>query len=238
LENRNVDRNLPGKGEPFRLSAEERRQLRQGVDFDALERLLTALPPEERPRIIDAFRASVAPPPDFAGPMWIREKPAFLDPALQRLLDAVYASVPRPRDESGPPLPQLWRDHVRRPFTLAAVPVLDAPGEVVAQVHRRAPAAGGDAVVLAEAIAFGERPDPVDVLAAAIDRLIGLRSSGQEDSSHGGGVSVGTGVPPPALPHRTRRALKLCLLSLANEPTRDVPGVGIARAVEVHLRKP
>jgi hypothetical protein len=71
----------------FSLSAEERAQVRQGFDVDALERLLAAVEPGARPIILAGFQY----PKERGQSGGVMT--AIGDPALQPLLDEVWAPM-------------------------------------------------------------------------------------------------------------------------------------------------
>lgn len=73
----------------FRLTAEERADVRDGFDVDALERLLAAVEPDARPTILDTFRRPS--PEDLQAGRLSTPATRMGDPALQPLLDEVWA---------------------------------------------------------------------------------------------------------------------------------------------------
>jgi hypothetical protein len=69
----------------FRLTPEERANVRTGFDVDALERLMAAVVPEGRPMLLEAFQRPSSWPIRFVVQMG--------DPSLQPLLDEVWAPM-------------------------------------------------------------------------------------------------------------------------------------------------
>jgi hypothetical protein len=67
----------------FRLTETDRQQLRRFFDLDALERLLSHVPPEHRPEIIQAFQL---PTNNEVRELWY-----LGDPELQEMLEEVWA---------------------------------------------------------------------------------------------------------------------------------------------------
>ena len=75
----------------FKLTPEERANVRRGFDVDALERLLAAVEADVRPILLDWFRQ----PKRGEGEPGVWETPPTTmgDPALQPLLDEVWATA-------------------------------------------------------------------------------------------------------------------------------------------------
>lgn len=97
----------------FRLSDEDREQLRRGFDLDALERLLSHVAPEHRARILAAFRIP-------HGNNRVAELWHLADADLQSLLEEVWAPY--------------WR---HMPLDVIAADESGRPGKQVAMARRQ-----------------------------------------------------------------------------------------------------
>ncbi|HYW08316.1 MAG TPA: hypothetical protein VE913_15265 [Longimicrobium sp.] len=131
----------------FRLSAAERARVRGGLDVDALERFLRALPPPTREQLLPLFHKVR---PGTPGPLLTQMN----DPDLQLLLDEVWA--PRWRMLTPQQISE-WDRHqalVRQPLAVAIVPDAGAP-RAAAVVLRRGRTSPNTVILLRESSADG-----------------------------------------------------------------------------------
>jgi len=210
----------------FSLSPEQRANLRRGIDPDALERLLAAVPPERRDTVLRSFENI---------PVGRGDSRAYItrfdDPELQRLLEAVR-QAPTSRDpaKGGREEKRRREESLRRgPVTLALVSNLGGAG-VTARVVRRAGTSPQDIILLGEADADAGR------LAAALNALVRSRSKHglvpPQDMEFR--VSVVQG-PRIWLEGSARAWWEKKISELRSAPAREIPGVGNVRAIDYQL---
>jgi len=202
----------------FSLSPEQLARLRKGIDVDALERLLSAVPPERRDTVLRGFESNLGG--RGRGRAYITR---FDNPELQRLLEAVQAS-------GRPDTASLRREKERRgPVTLALVPNLGSTG-ATARIVRRAGQRPQDIILLSEVDADANR------LTAALNALIRSRRihgvTPKRDMDLW--VSVAQG-PRIWLEGSARAWWDQKISELRSAPTRNIPGVGTVRALDYRL---
>ena len=212
--------------ERFSLSAEQRARLRPGIDVEALERLLAAVPPERRDTVLQSFENT--PGGRGRGRYYITR---FDDPKLQRLLEAVrQSSGPRDAAEASRAERQRRDEALRRDsVTLALVPNLGSD-RVTARVVRRGGPSPQDIILLRESDADAGR------LTAALNALVRSRQKHglvpPQDMELR--VSVAQG-PRIWLEGSARAWWEEKIRELRSAPAREIPGVGKVRAMNYQL---
>ena len=212
--------------ERFSLSPEQRATLRDGIDPDALERLLAAVPPERRDTVLRTFEG--IPGGRGRGRAYITR---FDDPELQRLLETVTrTSVPGdPADMRQ--VAERHRAQVVRRTSVTLALVSDLGGDrVTARVVRRAGTSARDLILLNEADADAGR------LTAALNALVQSRLKdglvpGQDVDLR---LSVKQG-PRTWIEGSARAWWEEKIQELRSAPLRDIPGVGNVRAMDYRL---
>lgn len=195
------------------LAADERESLRQGINVDALERLLGRLPPQERSRVLPFFRK------DFRGGVVGTD-----DPETDALIQQVWGGGGARGGTQATPA------HGARPVLLAVAAELVAGGAGAVVVRQ---AGGQDVIILAETHAT-----PSQLWTARQALEVDRQRNGwtvPEDRTIM--VPVVPGPPPGPTHDRTVWALARIhgpqLDVVRRAPVREVAGIGPLRVVQI-----